>query len=202
MINPYFEGIIVEKLREEEHESMKKQYAISDELTSEDIKVIRRKLGFTQKELAQFVHVSVKTIERWESEKKSITGPIVPLVKILNENPRLEQDLRVPEKKELLRIWYMCKSDVCTIIDVNERLRYIRIYNYTNDLLKRAFGRIENPTFEQYEEFLESRCFPWSRDKMKLMLKELNIPFYEPLMIIEKTQGRMAEDDFWIRIER
>lgn len=181
---------------------MKKQYAISDELTSEDIKVIRRKLGFTQKELAQFVHVSVKTIERWESEKKSITGPIVPLVKILNENPRLEQDLRVPEKKELLRIWYMCKNDVCTIIDVNERLRYIRIYNYTNDLLKRAFGRIENPTFEQYEEFLESRCFPRSRDKMKLMLKELNIPFYEPLMIIEKTQGRMAEDDFWIRIER
>ena len=85
---------------------------------------------------------------------------------------------------------------------MNERLRYIRIYNYTNDLLKRAFGRIENPTFEQYEEFLESRCFPRSRDKMKLMLKELNIPFYEPLMIIEKTQGRMAEDDFWLEIER
>ncbi len=37
---------------------------------------------------------------------------------------------------------------------------------------------------------------------MKLILKDLDLPFYDSLMIIEKTQGRMAEDDFWIRIER
>ena len=54
----------------------------------------------------------------------------------------------------------------------------------------------------QYLEFLESRCFPKSRDKMKLVLKDLRLPFYDPIMIIEKTEGRMAEDDFWIRIER
>lgn len=41
-----------------------------------------------------------------------------------------------------------------------------------------------------------------SRDKMKLVLKDLNLPFYDPFTIIEKTEGRMAEDDFWIRIER
>ena len=28
------------------------------------------------------------------------------------------------------------------------------------------------------------------------------VPFYDPIMIIEKTEGRMAEDNFWIRIER
>ncbi|MDE6743331.1 MAG: hypothetical protein K2J95_05595 [Lachnospiraceae bacterium] len=64
-----------------------------------------------------------------------------------------------------------------------------------------AFGKIENPTYEQYEAFLESRCFPRSRDKMKLMLEELDLPFYDPLMIIEKTQGRMADDDFWLKAE-
>ena len=37
---------------------------------------------------------------------------------------------------------------------------------------------------------------------MKLILKDLGLPFYDPIMIIEKTEGRMAEDDFWIRIER
>jgi putative transcriptional regulator len=37
---------------------------------------------------------------------------------------------------------------------------------------------------------------------MKIGLRELGIPFYDPLLIIEKTAGRMAEDDFWIRIER
>ena len=31
---------------------------------------------------------------------------------------------------------------------------------------------------------------------MKLILKDLDIPFYDPFMIIEKTQGRMSEDNF------
>ena len=78
----------------------------------------------------------------------------------------------------------------------------IRIKNYTNNLLYRAFGKNEHPSYADYEDFLKSRCFPEERDKMKLMLNDLGIPFYDPLMIIEKTDGRMAEDDFWIRIER
>ena len=84
----------------------------------------------------------------------------------------------------------------------NEREKRVQIYNYTKDNIKRAFGKNEHPTFEEYEEFLESRCFPRSRDKMKLILKELDLPFYEPMMIIEKTAGKMAEDEFWIKIER
>lgn len=32
--------------------------------------------------------------------------------------------------------------------------------------------------------------------------KTLDLPFYDPLMIIEKTKGWMAEDDFWIEVER
>ena len=40
---------------------------------------------------------------------------------------------------------------------------------------------------------------PESRDKMKLILKDLGLPFYDPIMIIEKTEGRMAEGDFWMR---
>ncbi len=69
-------------------------------------------------------------------------------------------------------------------------------------VMRRAFDKIESPTYEQYEAFLESRCFPRSRDKMKIMLEELDLPFYDPLMIIEKTQGRMADDDFRLKAER
>ena len=61
---------------------------------------------------------------------------------------------------------------------------------------------LENPTIEDYNEFLESRCFPRTRDKMKLVLRDLGIPFYDPYLIIQKTEGRMAEDDFWLKIER
>lgn len=180
----------------------KTRFAISGEVTSEDIKRIRKKLSLTQAGFAQLANVSVKTVERWEAESKSITGPIVTLVKVLNEYPQIREEYEIPEKMEPMRLWYMLKNEVCTIIDVNEREKRVQIYNYTKDNIKRAFGKNEHPTFEEYEEFLESRCFPRSRDKMKIMLKELDLPFYEPLMIIEKTAGKMAEDEFWIRIER
>lgn len=101
-----------------------------------------------------------------------------------------------------LRLWYMHKQNVCTIIDVNELAREVKIKNYTNNLIFRAFGVIENPDYDEYLEFLESRCFPRTRDKMKLVLEDLDLPFYDPFMIIEKTEGRMAEDDFWIKNER
>lgn len=180
----------------------KRLFAVSDVLTGNEIKNIRKTLEVTQKEFAELVNVSVKTVERWETGEKPVTGPIVTLCKILLENPRTVEKLRIPKQNYPMRLWYMNQSEICTIIDVDERLRKVQIYNYTNDYIFRAFGREENPTFEQYEEFLESRCFPRSRDKMKLMLKEMDLPFYEPLMIIEKTGGRMAEDNFWIKIDK
>ncbi len=85
---------------------------------------------------------------------------------------------------------------------MNEPERKVKVKNYTDKIMFRAFDVVETPDYDQYLEFLESRCFPSSRDKMKLILKDLDLPFYDPMMIIEKTEGRMAEDDFWIRIER
>ena len=32
------------------------------------------------------------------------------------------------------------------------------------------------------------------------ILKEMGLPFYDPLLIIEKTDGRMAGDEQWILI--
>lgn len=179
-----------------------KQFAITTELKSSELKILRKKMGLTQVEFAQLVNVSSKTIERWETSDKPITGPIVTLVGILNNYPQMEEELRVPERVYPMRLWYMYKNTPCTLIDVDERGRRVRIKNYMRDYIMTAFGKIENPTFENYEEFLKSRCFPETRDKMKIVLKELDLPFYDPFLIIEKTQGRMAEDNFWIRIER
>ncbi len=177
-------------------------YAVSDGMEGKDIKRTRKMLNLTQAEFAELVNTTKKTIERWEGSKTIIRGPIVTLVKILGENPELADFLRIPEKKMPMRLWYMCGNDICAVIDVDERRRKIKLYNFSNDFIQRPFGRVENPDFEQYENFLESRCFPRQRDKMKLILEDLNLPFYDPLLIIEKTKGRMAEDDFWIEIER
>ncbi len=177
-------------------------YVIPKEITGTEIKGLRKRLELTQAEFAKLVNVSLKTIERWEAGEKGITGPIVTMIRILEEYPQLEEEFLVPDRVYPMRLWYMSGNKVSTVIDVDERRRKVKIYNYTHDYIARAFGREEHPTFDAYEAFLESRCFPKSRDKMKLILKELDLPFYEPLLIIEKTQGRMAEDDFWIRIER
>lgn len=182
---------------------MKKLKFITPEfVTADDIKRVRKKLGLTQKEFAVLVNCSKPTIERWETSKEPITGPIVLLIYMLEHKPEYVENIKIPEKKYDLRLHYMYKDTVCTIIDVDEKRQLVRILNYTDKLMFRAFGCIENPSFEEYNEFLESRCFPRTRDKMKLILNDMELPFYDPFMIIEKTEGRMAEDDFWIRIER
>lgn len=179
-----------------------RMYALPEELNGNDIKEIRKTLNLTQAEFSHLVHVSKKTVERWETGEKAITGPIVTLVHIFKEQPQWPKHLRIPDKTAPMRLWYMHKEDICTIIDVDERARQVAVYNFTAKPMFQAFGRVEQPDFAQYEEFLESRCFPRSRDKLKLELKRLDLPFYDPLMIIEKTEGRMAEDNFWICIER
>lgn len=179
-----------------------KKYALAEALQSRDIKAIRKKLQLTQQEFANLANVSVKTVAHWESGKKEISGPIVALVKLLNEEPDFAKKLEIPKKELPLRLWYYYKNEVCTIIDVDERKRIVQVYNYTGDDMFKAFGKNLEVTYEMYEEFLESRCFPRERDKLKLKLRELDIPFYDPMMIIEKTEGRMAEDEFLIKIER
>ncbi|MBP3700788.1 MAG: helix-turn-helix domain-containing protein [Lachnospiraceae bacterium] len=180
----------------------KRKFIVEEAMTGDDIKILRKRLRMTQQELADFVNVSKKTIERWEAGEKEITGPIVTLSRILQNYPELPERMQVPELEYPMRLWYLYRQSVCSIIDVDERKRQVKVYNYVDDSIFRAFGVEETPSYEQYEEFLEERCFPRNRDKMKLILKDLDLPFYDPLMIIEKTQGRMAEDDFWIRIER
>lgn len=180
---------------------MKNHYITADKITANDIKAARLRLGLTQVQFAEFVNVSKKTIERWESGKALIDGPIVTLLQAMRKFPTIEEQLRVPEKKLPMRLIYRFNEEVCTIIDVDERKQLIEVTNYTDDNMFKAFGTTEKPTYEDYLSFIESRCFPRERDKSKILLEQLDIPFYDPLLIIEKTEGKMAEDDFKLIIE-
>ena len=177
-------------------------YIIPKTITGKEIKELRMSLNMLQNEFARFLNVSLRTIERWESGNDNISGAICTLYEILIRNPELESGLRIEPNKLKLRLKYMHKDILCTVIDVDEVEKKIEIRNYVKNTMFRAFGINTEPEYEDYEEFLESRCFPKTRDKMKLELKKLGLSFYDPIMIIEKTEGRMAEDDFWIKIER
>ncbi|MBQ6814831.1 MAG: helix-turn-helix domain-containing protein [Lachnospiraceae bacterium] len=181
---------------------MDNRFAIPEYITANEIKNIRKQLKLTQKEFAHLLNCSKPTIERWERSSEAITGPVVLLIKMLENHPEYISEIEMPEKIYPLRLYYMHNQNICTIIDVDEISKNIKIANYTDNVMFKAFGVIENPDYDMYMEFLESRCFPKSRDKMKLILKDLDLPFYDTFMIIEKTEGRMAEDNFWIKIER
>ncbi|MBQ3418597.1 MAG: helix-turn-helix domain-containing protein [Erysipelotrichaceae bacterium] len=181
---------------------MNKKYVIGSYVLGKDIHRTRKNLNMTQQEFADFLNCSKRTIQEWERNKKPIKGIIVTLLDIIQRNPDIVEKLTLKPNDLKVRLYYMYENIVCTVIDVDEISRKVKIKNYIDNALFRAFGINNEPTFEEYEEFLESRCFPKERDKIKLELKKLNIPFYDPFMIIEKTEGRMAEDKFWIKIER
>ena len=180
---------------------MNKTYAVSTFVTSNDIKRVRNILDMTQKEFAEFVCTSKRTVERWERSNEKITGPIVLLLNMIENNLDYIETIEIPEKKLPLRMFYMNEQKICTLIDVDDVNQIVKIKNYTKNTLYKAFGINEKPTYKDYQEFLKERCFPETRDKLKLVLEDLGLPFYDPFMIIKKTEGRMAEDNFWIKIE-
>lgn len=114
------------------------------------------------------------------------------LVKYLN---------RPPEKGYTMRLTYMFRQKPCTVIDVDFTRQRVKIQNRTKDILLRAFGVNEQPTWEDFEIFLAERCFPKSRGLLKTELGRLGLESYDPLQIIEKTKGRTAEDDMWLKIQ-
>lgn len=178
------------------------KYAIPKYTTALELKRVRGRLGLTQAQFADLIGVSKPTVERWEVSKDKIKGPIAAATYLLSFDEKIIDRLRIPERTTKLRLYYMYRSELCTIIDVDELNREINVFNYKSNIMFRAFGSNDSPNYEEYLEFLKSRCFPETRDKLKLVLKDLNIPFYDPILIIEKTEGRMAEDDFWVKIER
>ncbi len=106
----------------------------------------------------------------------------------------------------LIKCYYQNKNDElepCTIILADYKEKSVKIENYTNNMIHRAFGVVEHPTWEDYNEFLESRCFPRTRHNAKDLLKMLGLADigYEPLEIIKKTDGRMAEDRTVLKVE-
>jgi len=99
-----------------------------------------------------------------------------------------------------MRITYMNRQKPCTEIDVDFLNRNIHIQNFTDDTLHRAFGKKEAPTWSDFEDFLQYRCFPKTRGNARDILNELNIQTYDPMQIVEKTHGRISDDNMWLKI--
>lgn len=91
--------------------------------------------------------------------------------------------------------------ELCTEIYVDFTDKTLKAKNHTEDVVKTAFGNNKLPTWEDFTNFLEERCIPKERSGIREYLETIGVMEYNPLEIIQKTKGRMAEDSQWIEIE-
>lgn len=166
-------------------------------------------------ELTKIARVHKEKNPRGAGRKKKFTAEDVQTICSLIENgmtvnevaKRFQTSRQVigkylnkePAEGCTLRITYMYQQHPCTIIDVDFLNQRIIVQNKTRDILHRAFGVVENPTWDDFELFLKDRCFPATRGNAKQILEELQLISYDPLQIVEKTRGRTAEDDMWLK---
>jgi putative transcriptional regulator len=53
------------------------------------VKAIREKTSLSQSEFARLIGVSVKTLQNWEQDRRRPTGPVVALLRIIAQEPKL-----------------------------------------------------------------------------------------------------------------
>ena len=95
---------------------------------------------------------------------------------------------------------YYDRDTLCSEIVADYTAHDLRAENYTPQLIKTAFGKNTLPTWEDLNAFLEERCVPQQRAGLREYLETLGLDEYDPLAIIRKTRGRMAEDEQWLEV--
>ncbi len=93
---------------------------------------------------------------------------------------------------------YRYRDTLCATIQLDSDTKSVSVKNFAEDVFYRPFGVIRNPSFKDFEELLEERCFPRTNHHAKYYLKQLGLDFYDPLDIVRKTNGKVYGDKFWI----
>jgi len=164
---------------------------IAERLKQKNPRQAGRKKKFTEADVAYMQELRANGVPMQEiADRYNTSRQIVS--KYLNQ---------APEAGYTMRMTLMYQNKPCTAIDVNFLQNQIKIQNYTKDILHRAFGVKEKPTWEDFHVFLQERCFPKTRGNIKTVLAGLGLKDYDPLQIIEKTNGRTAEDDLWLKFQ-
>ena len=89
---------------------------------------------------------------------------------------------------------YYDRDTLCSIIDVDFTTKQVRVENKVDSILDTAFGVNTEPTWDDFLIFLESRCIPRTRCGLNYYLDAVGVSEYDPIQLVEKTHGRMAED--------
>ena len=91
---------------------------------------------------------------------------------------------------------------LCTTIYADFSDETLIAENHESDPVKTAFGNNPYPTWEDFQFFLQERCIPQQRSGLREYLEAIGVGEYDPIEIIDKTAGRMAEDNQWLEIRK
>ena len=112
----------------------------------------------------------------------------------------MSQFARKTKEHDVKTFLYRDGRKICTRIFADFTDKTVCIENRTKNLVKTAFGKNTMPTWDDFMAFLEERCVPRERAGIREYLEALGLDEYDPLEIVMRTQGRMAEDDQWIEV--
>lgn len=103
--------------------------------------------------------------------------------------------------EKIVTIKFMSPLGLGSVIKADFINKTVEVENFTDKIPLTAFGVNKNPTWENFERFLEDRVLPRTRDKIKICLDDIGVPYWDPILIIKKTQGRMSFDQCWLDVE-
>jgi hypothetical protein len=92
-------------------------------------------------------------------------------------------------------------NNLCTTIYADFTDETLKAVNHIKDPVKTAFGNNILPTWEDLQNFLQERCIPRKRAGLREYLEAIGVSEHDPLEIMKKTAGRMAEDNQWLEVE-
>ena len=111
----------------------------------------------------------------------------------------VKEKLKLGHEVRLIRFYDAEK--LCTVIWSDFTDKTLIAENYVNDPVKTAFGNTRRPAWEDLLLFFEERCIPRQRAGLREYLDVIGVCEYDPLEIVQKTSGRMAEDNQWLKME-
>lgn len=126
-------------------------------------------------------------------------GATVTLSRCLSGPDFAEQRQALGHEVRVLRFYD--GNTLCSIIYADFTEEAVVVENQAVSPVKTAFGNNLFPDWKDFRHFLEERCIPRHRAGLREYLETLGLDEYNPLAIIEKTSGRMAEDQQWLTIE-
>lgn len=100
-----------------------------------------------------------------------------------------------------MKIEYLNRDELLCIITIDESSGIIEVKNLIEEQWKLPFPKNKTVTMKDLYDFLEDRVFEKPRPDRYLILDELELEHFEPLLIAKKTHGALWDDYNWLRFD-